>query len=90
MYPSHVLWYLIGFTGGTMTALYGVNSINLPHVDLYKWAADKKIFLPPEYFVKEIFQRNVGELSSMVCNPYTYEDLFAFIEALRKEFQPQL
>lgn len=29
-----------------MTALYGINSINLPHIDLYRWASDKKIFLP--------------------------------------------
>lgn len=29
-----------------MTALYGINSINLPHVDLYKWARKNKILLP--------------------------------------------
>jgi hypothetical protein len=29
-----------------MTALYGIDSINLPHVDLYKWAEKKKIRLP--------------------------------------------
>lgn len=29
-----------------MTALYNLNSINLPHVDLYRWAADRKLIFP--------------------------------------------
>ncbi len=32
-----------------MTALYGMGSMRLPHVSIYKWAADKKIFLPADF-----------------------------------------
>ncbi len=32
-----------------MTALYGISSMRLPHVNVYKWAADRKIFLPADF-----------------------------------------
>jgi hypothetical protein len=32
-----------------MTALYLPNSLNLPHVDIHRWAKDKKIFLPYDF-----------------------------------------
>jgi hypothetical protein len=32
-----------------MTALYGPYSIDLPHVDIHKWAKTKKILLPYDF-----------------------------------------
>lgn len=32
-----------------MTALYNVQSINLPHVNLFKWAKEKKIWVPLDW-----------------------------------------
>ena len=29
-----------------MTAMFGINSVNLPHVDVYRWAKKHKVFLP--------------------------------------------
>ena len=32
-----------------MTAMFGIDSVNLPHVDVYKWAAKRKIFVPVNF-----------------------------------------
>ena len=32
-----------------MTTLYGIQSINLPHVNLYQWAKEKKIWVPLDW-----------------------------------------
>ncbi len=32
-----------------MTSLFGIQFNSLPHVNIYKWAADKKIFLPLDF-----------------------------------------
>jgi hypothetical protein len=32
-----------------MTAMFGIRSMDLPHVDVYRWAAKHKIFLPANF-----------------------------------------
>ena len=50
-------------------------------------------WIPQEYYIKENFLADSGRKERTLQasdDPYTYEDLFAFIEALRKEFESQL
>lgn len=73
-----------------MTALYGINSINLPHVNIFKWAAKKKIFIPIDFKrtreQEEMFLKLISMRQYFVRLP-TAEEQARFSAALKESMK---
>jgi hypothetical protein len=73
-----------------MSALYGPESVNLPHVNIFKWAQEKNVFLPLDFRgtpeVHEIFLKYLANRPNFVTLPPHIEKA-RFSAALKEAIQ---